>query len=150
MSEKLISLFREIAVDKLFYPLGALSTHQDDLMYELANVHENEGLSDLFKGTNISFEHLCDEEIEEIFTDWMMFNDWVIEEKVTGYIAVLNTPIIQNATLDKNMKHIPGTRSFGYCHVDLIYFETTKEMEEKCRQILKYWEKFDTERAPLR
>lgn len=145
MKHKLVELFNNIAIDKIYYPFGALCYLQDDLMYELAEKYDQEKLAEIFEGKNIQIWD--DNEMEDIFSDWMSFNDWIKEENITGYFASILTPVMTNIELDSNGQYKSSSCSFGYCHIDFIYYESAEELLLKGYEIVEFWKSYDIEKA---
>lgn len=141
MIDKLIELFQSIAIDKIYYPISAISAHQNDLMRVLAEVHDADKLTEILEGKSINIWN--DEDMGEIFSDWMAFNDWVTEEKITGWFAEINTPVLKNISFDKDGKFHSSSCSFGYCHIDFIYYESLEELLNKGNEIVEFWRNYD-------
>lgn len=145
MKEKLIELFDNIAIDKIYYPFGALCYHQDELMDELAEKYDQDELSEIFEGKKVKVWN--ENDMEEVFSDWMAFNDWIKDENISGYFASILTPVMTDIELDENGRYQSSSCSFGYCHMDFIYYESTEELLNKGNKIVEFWKNYDIEKA---
>lgn len=145
MKDELLELFNNVRVEKVYYPFGSLCGHQDDLMEELAEKYDEGKLPEILDGKKITIWK--DEDMQEVFADWMNFNEWISEESVTGYFASILTPILTDIAFHEDGRYKWGSCSFGYCHMDFIYYETTEELLEKGKAIFQKWRDYDINRA---
>lgn len=141
MSQKLIEVFTNVAVDKIFYPMGAICTHQDDLMNELGELFDDDKLDEILEGKDVKIWS------SDIFDDWMDFNEWISEENITGFFASLNIPILKDIELSEDGSFKSGSCSFGYCHVDFIYYNNEAELIDKATKSYDYWRQYDIDKC---
>lgn len=126
-------IFNTVSVVKHYYPIASISTPQHELMEELSNLYDEDRLKDVFKGRESVLDAV---DLGSVFKDWMEFNDWIQLEELHGYFAEINTPVNQHST-----------HSFGYCHIDFIYYETLGGLIEECKRVAKHWYNYDLEQS---